>query len=405
VTVGESLTEARHQAGLSVDELSERTSIRGTVIRSIEHDDYEACGGDLYVRGYVRAIAGAVGIDAQSLLREYDETRASTGIGAFGPYLDATRFDLLPFPGDADATRFDLKPVSEDLMAAGYDLPPAGASVSAGPAAPVNRGHRARTGAAGRRARVRRVRVRGGGRGLLTAVAAVVLLAVAGTVGVRLASSSTTSRNTAATRVPKTVTSSAAAANTAATRAPAPKAPATQASATPQPATSATPTPSAVAGRVTARQPVAMLPIAAAEAFGPDGLADGDNPENAQYAIASDAPVPWSTQWYVTPQFGMLKHGTGLLLDLGRRATITSVHLDLSGYQGANLELRVGDTADPGDLKVAATATDVGGVVRLTLHRPASGRYLLVWFTLLPPDGAGHYAESVSGVLVNGRRS
>jgi hypothetical protein len=398
VTVGESLTEARHQAGLSVDELSERTSIRETVIRSIEHDDYEACGGDLYVRGYVRAIAGAVGVDAQPLLREYDETRATTEIGAFGPYLDATRFDLPPFPGDADATRLDLKPVSEDLMAAGYDLPAAGTSVPAGPAAPVKRGRTARTGAAGPRARVR-----GGGRGLLTAVAAVVLLAVAGTVGVRLASSSTTSRNTAATSVPKTVTSSAAAAHTAAT-----KASATQASATPQPATSATsatPTPSAVAGRVTARQPVAMLPIAAAEAFGPDGLADGDNPENAHYAIASDAPLPWSTQWYATPQFGMLKHGTGLLLDLGRRVTITSVRLGLSSYQGANLELRIGDTADPGDFKVVATATDVGRVVRLTLHRPASGRYLLVWFTLLPPDGAGHYAESVSGVLVNGRRS
>ena len=72
MTVGETLTEARYQAGLTVDELSERTRIRGTVIRSIEQDDYEACGGDLYVRGYVRALAGAVGIDAQPLIREYD---------------------------------------------------------------------------------------------------------------------------------------------------------------------------------------------------------------------------------------------------------------------------------------------------------------------------------------------
>jgi len=71
VTVGQTLTEARYQAGLTVDELSERTRIRGTVIRSIEQDDYEACGGDLYVRGYVRALAGAVGIDAQPLIREF----------------------------------------------------------------------------------------------------------------------------------------------------------------------------------------------------------------------------------------------------------------------------------------------------------------------------------------------
>jgi len=79
VTVGQTLTEARSQAGLTVDELSERTRIRGTVIRSIEQDDYEACGGDLYVRGYVRALAGAVGIDAQPLIREYELGRAGQG--------------------------------------------------------------------------------------------------------------------------------------------------------------------------------------------------------------------------------------------------------------------------------------------------------------------------------------
>ena len=75
MTVGESLTQARYQAGLTIDELSERTKIRASVIRSIEADDYEACGGDLYVRGYVRAIAGAIGVDAQGLIREYDRER------------------------------------------------------------------------------------------------------------------------------------------------------------------------------------------------------------------------------------------------------------------------------------------------------------------------------------------
>jgi hypothetical protein len=148
-----------------------------------------------------------------------------------------------------------------------------------------------------------------------------------------------------------------------------------------------------------------MLPVAAAEAFGPDGLADGDNPGIAHYAITGDAPLPWSSQWYVTPEFGMLKHGTGLLLDLGRRVTITSVRLDLTEYQGANLQIRVGDSTNPDGFTTAATVTGTGGVVRLTLRHPASARYLLVWFTRLPPNGAGQYEESVSGVLVNGRRS
>ena len=89
MTVGESLTQARKKAGLTIDELSERTKIRASVIRSIEADDYEACGGDLYVRGYVRAIAGAIGVDAQGLIREYDRERAHASRDA-----DATIFDL-----------------------------------------------------------------------------------------------------------------------------------------------------------------------------------------------------------------------------------------------------------------------------------------------------------------------
>ena len=39
----------------------------------------------------------------------------------------------------------------------------------------------------------------------------------------------------------------------------------------------------------------------------------------------------------------MLKHGTGLLLSLGRQDTITSVLIDLTPYQGVNLQLKVGD--------------------------------------------------------------
>ena len=137
MTVGETLTEARAQAGLSVDELSERTRIRGTVIRSIEQDDYEACGGDLYVRGYVRALAGAVGIDAQPLIREYDSGRAS---GASGRRLDR-RARQVPARRQAPPTAFDLPAVarprrstvrSADLGATRFDLP----AVSADPRLP-----------------------------------------------------------------------------------------------------------------------------------------------------------------------------------------------------------------------------------------------------------------------------
>ncbi len=147
---------------------------------------------------------------------------------------------------------------------------------------------------------------------------------------------------------------------------------------------------------------VSWLPVEFAEAFGPDGTADGDNPQGAQFAITASS-LPWRTDWYTTASFGMLKSGTGLLLDMGKTDTITSVRIDLSSYQGADLQLRLGSSPTLTGLRTAASAADVGGTVRLTLHSPVLARYVLIWFTQLPPNGAGRYQESVYRIVVNGR--
>jgi Helix-turn-helix domain len=46
------------------------------IVSDIEDDDYSACGGDDYARGYIRIIARAVGTDAGPLIREYNTTIA-----------------------------------------------------------------------------------------------------------------------------------------------------------------------------------------------------------------------------------------------------------------------------------------------------------------------------------------
>jgi hypothetical protein len=502
VTVGETLTEARNQAGLSVEEISERTSIRDTVIRGIEHDDYAACGGDLYVRGYVRAIAGAVGLDAQPLIREYDEGRepgespasdqsptdalnrlddlrvtdalspaenlspaddpsrpidpspaiaprsaadhdldepALTPSGrhalsyprsdpdpAGDP--DRTRFDLPPVPADPAATRFDLPPVpaadlssagpvTGDLMAAGYDLGPAAPPVSSAPPAPPAwgapstaprqppapsalpawatspsspawgaapaappawTGPPAPASPAGDPRRKRRV--------LVAAAVVVVLLAAGGFLGVRLASGGGTPRSTAASSPKANARPAAGAPNGSA--APA------SGSASGQAEAGSTP---GAAG--------AAVPLAAAEAaaFGPNGTSDGDNPGQAERALSGKASSSWSTQWYLTAKFGGLKSGTGLLLDLGSTASISSVKLVLNHSPGATVQLRVGSKASLPDLQTAKTASGAGGTVRLTFKTPVQAKYLLIWFTKLAPDGAGHYAETVSHIQVKGQ--
>ncbi len=74
MSIGESLAEARRQAGLSISQVSQRTRVREAIIRGIERDDYSACGGDFYARGHIRSIARAVGADPEPLIREYDAT-------------------------------------------------------------------------------------------------------------------------------------------------------------------------------------------------------------------------------------------------------------------------------------------------------------------------------------------
>jgi cytoskeletal protein RodZ len=72
VSIGESLADARRQAGLTVTQVSQQTRIRESIIRDIEQGDFSACGGDFYARGHIRSIAGAVGTDSVPLISEYD---------------------------------------------------------------------------------------------------------------------------------------------------------------------------------------------------------------------------------------------------------------------------------------------------------------------------------------------
>jgi hypothetical protein len=79
VPIGETLAEARRQAGLTVTQVSERTRIRETIIRGVEDDDYSSCGGDFYTRGNIRAIAKVIGTDSGPLIREYDAVHRAPG--------------------------------------------------------------------------------------------------------------------------------------------------------------------------------------------------------------------------------------------------------------------------------------------------------------------------------------
>jgi cytoskeletal protein RodZ len=73
VSIGDTLAEARRQAGLTITQVSQQTRIRESIVRAIEQGDFSPCGGDFYARGHIRSIAEVVGVDPVPLIREYDE--------------------------------------------------------------------------------------------------------------------------------------------------------------------------------------------------------------------------------------------------------------------------------------------------------------------------------------------
>ena len=344
MSIGATLASARRRAGLTVSEVSQSTRVTERIIRGIELDDYAACGGDFYARGHIRAIARAVGEDPLPLIDEFDSTWRSakeiTAAEAFQPVL------------------------------------------------PLRKRER------------RRVR--------WMPFLAVLVLAVLGFASYQFASGVGRDRHVAAAVSPRpspgvrdSLSSSGVQVVPADQASTAPASPGLVASGQPG---SFSPSSTATASG-TAASPVAaqVLSPASVAAFGPAGTASGDNPALAALAIGGNAATPWYSQWYATPAFSGLKTGTGLLLDMGHPVTVSSVRLWLVNRSGADLQLRAGAKPVPTWLPQVASASNAGGTVPFQLGAPVHVRYLLIWFTKLPPDSAGTYQASVYKITVQGQ--
>ena len=69
MSLGLVIAKARKDAGLSLDDLADKTKIRKSVLAEIENDIFINCGGETYARGHVRNIAKALGADAKEFIR------------------------------------------------------------------------------------------------------------------------------------------------------------------------------------------------------------------------------------------------------------------------------------------------------------------------------------------------
>ena len=359
--IGGALAEARSEAGLTVTDVSDRTRIRGTIIRDIERDDYTSCGGDFYARGHIRAIARVVGADPVPLIAEYDAARTPPPGPAYlaeAGGASAAGLNGAAGAGEASGTGNVALDGSRRSHQREAGFRPAGITAAEAfrPAMPLEPARR---------------RIPG-----RTTILALALLAAVGLLIYLLAAGSP---------------GGAAAPGRPHNR------PGPSGGAAPRRHPS-TPPPSPGSSAV-AHTAVPVTPVSAV-AFGPDGAAQGDNPELASLAVDRSSSTAWQTDWYSTARFSGLQPGTGLLLDLGKTVSVTSVSLLLGAAPGGSFELLTGNTAALSGLRVAAEASNPGGAVTVPIARPVPGRYLLIWFTSLPPDSSGTYQASLFGVTV-----
>ena len=166
-----------------------------------------------------------------------------------------------------------------------------------------------------------------------------------------------------------------------------------------RPAVRGTPSPSPRPGAVRERT---LTPVSAA-AFNPYGAGQRSSSNLPHLAIDGSPATAWHTAWYTTAHFGSLYPGTGLLVDMGRPVTIIAARITLGSAHGADFQLRVGAAPALADLPPVTRAASASGVVRLRLTTPAHGRYVLIWFTSLPPDPVGTFQASVYNLRLEGR--
>jgi serine/threonine-protein kinase len=130
---------------------------------------------------------------------------------------------------------------------------------------------------------------------------------------------------------------------------------------------------------------IATSAIVDFDPFGDDGPTSEENREQAPLAADGRADTAWHSEMYTTRNFGNAKPGVGLVLALPTESDVSSVEIDAN--PGYDVAIYVADEsgrtlADWGSPRV--TRTDVPANAQVELSPSAGGRFVLVWFTLLP---------------------
>lgn len=156
--------------------------------------------------------------------------------------------------------------------------------------------------------------------------------------------------------------------------------------------------------------PASPAPQATATAAGPIAIlsATGFDPQGDEKEGNSQAPrvydgnlaTSWRSEIYQTAQFGNLKKGVGVLLDLGQPTSVHQVTLDL-GTGPADVTVYAATDPSLQGATVIGTASAASGRIELkAASAMPKAQYVIVWFTSLVQDGS-QFRASLSEIALN----
>ncbi|MDO0926865.1 protein kinase family protein [Streptomyces sp. TG1A-8] len=151
--------------------------------------------------------------------------------------------------------------------------------------------------------------------------------------------------------------------------------------------------------KLTSGRPV---PIQGARDFDPFGTDQSEKPRDIGKVYDNSTATYWQTDFYLSPDFGRLKSGVGVILDLGKVQRVGKATVTFVGETSVELRAAAADAgSEPTTFDAYGKAA--GGSGTTVVLRPGKSlrtRYLLVWLTKLPADNEGHWRGRVADIKV-----
>ncbi|MFH8771011.1 serine/threonine protein kinase [Streptomyces sp. NPDC017958] len=144
------------------------------------------------------------------------------------------------------------------------------------------------------------------------------------------------------------------------------------------------------------------IPIKGGRDFDPFSDDHSENPDDITKAFDNSPSTNWETSFYLSPEFGNLKPGVGMVLDLGKVQQVGKVTITFVGQTSVELRAASADAgSEPTSLDAfTKAASGSGTTVVLKPDTSLKTQYLLVWLTKLPSDGGDHWRGRVADIKV-----